>query len=84
MTIALALLFATRLRDGVTWPIFAAYGVSVLIGWRFAWHLHVFPLLEASEQPAEAVIDAARSRYHKTWAGVAAAGVALSSALWLV
>lgn len=79
MIVAWGFLMATRVRDGHEWPIWVAYVVSGLIGWRLAYHVHLFEL-EEGEQPDEPRLK----RYRLTQLVVTVGFLAVTSIGWLL
>ena len=76
------LAFLKRTYDA-DWTVYAAYPAAVLLGWRLAWHLHLYDVMEyEGAHASREELATARKRYRfgaVLWIVVA---VSATFALW--
>jgi hypothetical protein len=65
------------------WTVYAAYPAAVLFGWRFAWHFHLYDVMEydgAHATPEKLAVT--RRRYRIGMVAWIAAAVGATFAIW--
>lgn len=83
LTLALAVLATLERRFHPTWVGPVAYLVGALIGWRFAWHLTLYPIMEYGGAYASAEeMAAARRRFRGTAILAVPLAVAMVVLIW--
>lgn len=85
LSIILALLVWLRITRQTLWPLLAAYPTVIFLGWRLAWHIHMYDAAEygGAYTPKEEM-DSAGRKYRIGTLVYVSLGLLIASVLWFV
>lgn len=83
--IVLLILVWLRLARNILWPVLAAYPIVIILGWRLAWHIHMYDATEygGAYTPKEE-IESAKRKYRIGIIVYIFIGLLISSSLWFL
>jgi len=85
LTLLLVMLATVEVRSHAGWVGRAAYVVAALIGWRSAWHLMMYPIMEyGGAYVSDEEMAAARSRFRLAAIVSVPLAVAIVAAIWRI